>query len=464
MSGKIFINYRRGDAPDSTGRLYDRLEGEFTAGDLFMDVEGHIKPGDDFVEVLGRQVAQCDVLLAVIGPHWSDLLAARNNDPDDFVAVEIKAAIEQGKRVIPVLVGGAGMPRAETLPEPIRPLARRNAVGLRPERFKADCQGLISALKEQLAAAEQERAARTDAERKVAEAERKRREAEEAARLVAAEERARAQSAAGLSPEVIRKAEELVNWDFIKERSDIQALRDHLARFPSGVTTLEVTKKLDELVWASLGQRPYPEKLRTYLEEFPQGAHSDFARKRLADLEQFEAEARFADERRAKETAEWGAVAASTDKSQIEAFLKKWPNGSYAEAASRTLTALRSEEASKHSFLPFVGGAALGLFVGTMILIVISDIFPRNEATEAVLACLAVGCPLVLGSFWISGQETIAVDRRMAGSSMALAAVTPLFAIPSDLLAPNQLLPTFAMTVLAWLISMYVFFRYKFRR
>jgi hypothetical protein len=62
--------------------------------------------------------------------------------------------------VIPVLVGGASMPRADSLPEAIRPLAHRNAVGLRPERFKADCQGLIVALKKILATAA-ERAART---------------------------------------------------------------------------------------------------------------------------------------------------------------------------------------------------------------------------------------------------------------------------------------------------------------
>jgi molybdopterin biosynthesis enzyme MoaB len=94
-------------------------------------VEGHIKPGDDFVAVLNAQVEATDVVLAVIGPRWSELLAARANDPDDFVAIEIRAAIENNKRVIPVLVGGAGMPRADALPEAIRPLARRNAVGLR---------------------------------------------------------------------------------------------------------------------------------------------------------------------------------------------------------------------------------------------------------------------------------------------------------------------------------------------
>src|SRR5262245_43127438 len=107
MPGKVFINYRRGDDAGFTQALFQRLEDEFAAADLFMDVEGHIKPGDDFVDVLNRQVAACDVLLAVIGPRWADLMAARTDDRDDFVAIEIKAALDQGKRVIPVLVGGA---------------------------------------------------------------------------------------------------------------------------------------------------------------------------------------------------------------------------------------------------------------------------------------------------------------------------------------------------------------------
>src|SRR5215470_13185793 len=105
MPGKIFINYRRDDDPGFTQALYQRLEDEFAAGDLFMDVEGHIKPGDDFVDVLNAQVAAADVLLTIIGPRWTELLAARAGDPDDFETIEIKAALEQGKRVIPVLVG-----------------------------------------------------------------------------------------------------------------------------------------------------------------------------------------------------------------------------------------------------------------------------------------------------------------------------------------------------------------------
>jgi TIR domain len=214
MAGKVFINYRRGDDPGFTQALYQRLEQEFSDGALFMDVEGQIKPGDDFVAELSRQVAECDVLLAVIGPRWSDLMARRAGDPDDFVAIEIRAALDLRKRVIPVLVGGAPMPRAHDLPESIRALARRNAVGLRPERFKADCQGLVTALKDQLAVAEGERAARTEADQAAAEAEQQKRIADEEARIAAVEERGQAQAGAGLSPAEIAKVVEQANWDF----------------------------------------------------------------------------------------------------------------------------------------------------------------------------------------------------------------------------------------------------------
>jgi len=61
--------------------------------------------------------------------------------------------------VIPILVGGATMPPAGLLPRSIRALARRHAVGLRPERFRADCQALVTALRAQLLGAEAERAA-----------------------------------------------------------------------------------------------------------------------------------------------------------------------------------------------------------------------------------------------------------------------------------------------------------------
>jgi hypothetical protein len=239
MAGKIFINYRRNDDAGYTQALYQLLQREFGSADLFMDVEGSIRPGDDFVEVLNTQVGACDVMLAIIGPRWRQLLADRVSDPVDFVAIEIRAAFDMGKRVIPVLVGGASMPRAEDLPEAIQLLARRHAVHLRHDRFNTDCQDLVTELKDQFAAAETERAGREAAERAAAEAEQLKQQAEETARIAA-------QIAAA---EEIRKAEELANWDLMKDRDRPQELRDHIARFRNGVTTRYARARLEELVW-----------------------------------------------------------------------------------------------------------------------------------------------------------------------------------------------------------------------
>lgn len=153
MTGKIFINYRRGDDPGHTGRLFDRLQDAFAPEQLFLDVD-NIAPGLDFVRVLDERVAECDVVLAVIGKGWLDARdakgARRLEDPEDFVRIEIAAALSRDKRVIPVLVGEAPMPQPDELPEALRPLARRNAVRLTHERFHTDMQGLIKALQQAL--------------------------------------------------------------------------------------------------------------------------------------------------------------------------------------------------------------------------------------------------------------------------------------------------------------------------
>jgi len=153
MAGKIFINYRREDDAGHTGRLFDRLQDAFDPQQLFFDVDS-IAPGIDFVQEIERQVAGCDVLLAVIGPRWMDVRdrveGRRLDNPSDFVRIEIEAALRQDKLVIPVLVGEARMPRPDELPEALRPLARRNAVRLTHERFHADTQRLVQSLQQAL--------------------------------------------------------------------------------------------------------------------------------------------------------------------------------------------------------------------------------------------------------------------------------------------------------------------------
>ncbi len=181
MAGKIFINYRRGDDAGFTGRLFDFLERNFPSDQLFIDVD-NIPAGADFVQVLEAQVDQCDVMLSVIGRGWIEARdeagRRRLENPDDFVRIEIETALKLGKRVIPVLVNGADMPRTEVLPGALQSLARRNAVRLTHERFRMDAQGLVQsielALREVAAAAKAAReAAAAERQRKVEQEQRK---------------------------------------------------------------------------------------------------------------------------------------------------------------------------------------------------------------------------------------------------------------------------------------------------
>ncbi|MGB7340152.1 MAG: uracil-DNA glycosylase family protein [Phototrophicaceae bacterium] len=143
---RIFINYRRLDSEGYVGRLYDHLLKQFKPDDIFMDVQ-NIEPGADFVTVLDEAVSACDIFLAMIGPHWGKLKneegERRLEEWNDFVRIELETALKHGKIVIPILVGGAGMPNPNTLPESILPLSRRNAFKLTHNRFTEDVEALV---------------------------------------------------------------------------------------------------------------------------------------------------------------------------------------------------------------------------------------------------------------------------------------------------------------------------------
>src|SRR5262245_57748036 len=145
LSGGIFINYRRGDSPGTAGRLRDRLVQDPRSSHVFMDVD-NIPAGVDFVEYLNGQVAGCDVLLAVIGPNWlhakDETGQRRLDDSGDYVRVEIAAALARKIRVVPVLVDGARIPKADELPDDLKPLVRRNAIELRNPQFGRDADAL----------------------------------------------------------------------------------------------------------------------------------------------------------------------------------------------------------------------------------------------------------------------------------------------------------------------------------
>jgi beta-lactam-binding protein with PASTA domain len=146
----IFVSYRRDDSEGEAGRLFDDLVGHFGEDSVFMDVAA-IEAGRDFRKAIDESVATCGVLLAMIGKNWTDAKneagQRRLDDPFDFVRLETASALKRDIPVVPVLVHGAKMPRADQLPDDLKELAYRNGVELTHARWNSDLQLLIKALR-----------------------------------------------------------------------------------------------------------------------------------------------------------------------------------------------------------------------------------------------------------------------------------------------------------------------------
>jgi hypothetical protein len=128
----IFISYRREDTSGYARALFGPLDGRYR-GKVFMDV-AHLDLSVDFTNTIEKALDSCKFFIALIGPGWLTARSAngelRLHEPNDFVRKEIKAALDLGIPVIPLLVGGAKMPDPGQLPEDIRALARFQARSL----------------------------------------------------------------------------------------------------------------------------------------------------------------------------------------------------------------------------------------------------------------------------------------------------------------------------------------------
>ena len=115
---RIAISYRRDDSASITGRIFDRLVARYGAESVFRDVD-NIPIGVDFREHVNGILAQTDITLVVVGKRWFGPLPRRRrriDDPADPVRVEVEAALRNRMPVVPLLVEGGAMPKADQLP------------------------------------------------------------------------------------------------------------------------------------------------------------------------------------------------------------------------------------------------------------------------------------------------------------------------------------------------------------
>lgn len=147
MSG-VFISYRRTDSGGWSGRLFDHLGMRFGKDLVFHDLDD-IELGNDFVKVIGQEIQSCSAMLVLIGPHWLKTPQGRRlENADDPVRLEVTLGLEHEATIIPILLGGAQMPAAEDLPEPIRPLTRQNGLAISDAAWDQDVHRLIDRLHE----------------------------------------------------------------------------------------------------------------------------------------------------------------------------------------------------------------------------------------------------------------------------------------------------------------------------
>lgn len=150
---RLFLSYRRDDTAGRAGRLFDGLTQRLGPGQVFQDVEA-IAPGLDFERAVADSLESADASVVVIGPQWATVTepggARRLDRADDFVRLEVGVALRSERPVVPVLVGGAQMPRAEELPDELRPLLKRQAFTVRDGEWNGDVDDLVRDLRSQL--------------------------------------------------------------------------------------------------------------------------------------------------------------------------------------------------------------------------------------------------------------------------------------------------------------------------
>jgi hypothetical protein len=127
---KIFICYRREDSAYPAHQIYRDLSDHFGSESVVFDVDT-IPLGTDFREYLNNEVSKCDILLAVIGDRWIEILTQQLDEPNDFVRIEIQAALESEIPVVPILVGRASVPSENNLPPALAKLAYKQAAEVR---------------------------------------------------------------------------------------------------------------------------------------------------------------------------------------------------------------------------------------------------------------------------------------------------------------------------------------------
>lgn len=143
---KIFISYRRADGPDAAQRIHRKLKEHEPSASVFLD-EAAMSGGTTFTSQIRDSIESADLFLLLIGPYWNTVEGlSRLNQTKDVVRREIALALRKGKAILPVLLEGADMPSADSLPDLLHPITQLHAEKLSLRRFDAGWKKIVASI------------------------------------------------------------------------------------------------------------------------------------------------------------------------------------------------------------------------------------------------------------------------------------------------------------------------------
>jgi hypothetical protein len=100
-----------------------------------MDIDD-LPLGTDFRAHVRQKISKCDFILVILGPDWCARAKdgrARIAEDSDPVRMEVEAALSNGRRIIPILIGNTCMPRPTELPAALERFCYLNAATVSSE-------------------------------------------------------------------------------------------------------------------------------------------------------------------------------------------------------------------------------------------------------------------------------------------------------------------------------------------
>lgn len=149
---RVFISYRQSDREvrQAIKRIYDYMCYALDEDFVMYDQAPRMKTKP--INELPNEVSDSDVLIALIGKDWMNLLEDKQNKPNetDWVFQEIYTGLTtDGVLVIPVTMNDASFPPPTMLPDQIKSLGYKRGMVIRDnsEHFEEDLYALVERIK-----------------------------------------------------------------------------------------------------------------------------------------------------------------------------------------------------------------------------------------------------------------------------------------------------------------------------